>query len=958
MNDRTNTTRTVTSYGNLSGYSLPPTNAAGTHVNQLLVTSYDESKSTWVTKNTSIAYPTVWTDWSSGYTWWGTLPTSTAAQQTCQTRPWSYSLVNTYMTTAHDCYGETTVMYSNYSTATGTFVSYTSIPPPNPTTSVDPDDPHGWLWTIKVDDTLPVVSGVPSGIGDAAIEACITGFPPPPPPNGLQTCTAKPVFNVQTVQFLTATSTSHEDVEPSTASTVASPTSAPLAPTSTRREVLDSSTGTSNLLTSSTPLTSQAASSATTSSAIRSSSEADNVGGAIGSLFRSSSIAASPSKSSVSASNTVPALSDSAPSTTAVVSSPDTEASSAQPRISISSPTADEPATNIPASETPQLSPTTNLPDNSAPASVSVNAPSKETSSVSVPVDDSPANPGVSATGSSPPTSVAGSAALPPISFGSTDIVIATTALPTTDDTGSSTTVPAVVIGTGSAAQTLAQGSTVVIGTGSFANTVVYQTGNSAPRLVVDSTSTVDIRPAAPTSSGGNVIFTTAIPATDEAGSSTDVPAVIVGTGSSAQTIAPGSSAVIGSGNAATTIVYQASGRSTQILAVASGATATITPGAFPALVTTSPSPEAITFEGITTSQAGGRSNAVVVGSRTVGVGSSITLGSGASATVVVVLTSDGTTQLVVGSSTTALAFASPTAAVAATIGGFTASQVAGQTEAVVVGDQTLSAGKIVTVTGPSTTATIALQTNEAGATQLVVGSSTTDLAFATPANLASVTFNGVEASQATGQDSAIVVDGSTLSVGETATITAASTTATVALMTGSDGATHLVVGSSTTTLSLATATASASSRSPFAVGGVTVSPVSGTGPLVVGSQTLSPGSAVTLTIVNQEGSASTFTVSQTTDSADKTVVVAGSVTTTLVPKTSDGVGGAIASGIGGLGGRTTSTGTIGTGSASRSGVASASGIETVDGNAAGRLALGAGRALGVIWMGIILAVL
>lgn len=113
------------------------------------------------------------------------------------------------------------------------------------------------------------------------------------------------------------------------------------------------------------------------------------------------------------------------------------------------------------------------------------------------------------------------------------------------------------------------------------------------------------------------------------------------------QTLAAGSTIVVGSGPSATTIALQASAGNTQV--VVNGKTSTLT-GAAATLA-----PVVIGGSTVTPSVAAGGSTVLNVGGSTVALGSTITLGSGSSATTIAYQISGGQTQVVVNGQTSTL---------------------------------------------------------------------------------------------------------------------------------------------------------------------------------------------------------------------------------------------------------------------------------------------------------------
>lgn len=222
VNNRTNATVTSTSYLTQPAISNQPrlmTNSDGTRVMEITMSLATKSGDEWVTSLTNVTYPTVFTQYNSGYRWWGVLPTTTAdGEAVCSWAPWYVSgapsnriqIRPTYSTLANrtritSSY-TTTIPTTAYQTlAVGPFVTYTSInaygEPPAP----DPDDPKG-LWYMPIGAYFDQELGVPSGISDAAVKLCTEDDWHA---NGFQT--GEPALELTSELYLTLTSTLHDD---------------------------------------------------------------------------------------------------------------------------------------------------------------------------------------------------------------------------------------------------------------------------------------------------------------------------------------------------------------------------------------------------------------------------------------------------------------------------------------------------------------------------------------------------------------------------------------------------------------------------------------------------------------------------------------------------------------------------------------------------------------------------
>lgn len=252
--------------------------------------------------------------------------------------------------------------------------------------------------------------------------------------------------------------------------------------------------------------------------------------------------------------------------------------------------------------------------------------------------------------------------------------------------------------------QTLAAGSSVIVGSGSSTTAVVLQTEGGSPHIVAG-TATAPV----PNPASAEPEASTAPAAPFEVGgvtaSQNSASEIVVGT----QTIAPGSSIIVGSGSSTTAVVLQTDGGATHLIVGSSTAAIPTAPAAAPE--TAAPAP--FTVAGVTVSQ--NSASDLVIGTHTLAPGSSIVLGSGSSTTAVALQTNDGTTQLVVGSSTAAI----PTAAAAAA--------------PIVVGSQTLTPGSTITVGSGTQTTALVLSTNAAGSSAIVVADASTTYTIDAP---------------------------------------------------------------------------------------------------------------------------------------------------------------------------------------------------------------------------------
>jgi hypothetical protein len=307
--------------------------------------------------------------------------------------------------------------------------------------------------------------------------------------------------------------------------------------------------------------------------------------------------------------------------------------------------------------------------------------------------------------------------------------------------------------------------------------------------------------------------------ATTISGSSTDIPAVVLGS----QTIAIGASGSIGTVPVAVTT----SGSHTAVLV--DGSTTHFLPQA---TVTQAESQPKIVVGGSTIT-ANSNSQFIVAG-QTLTPGSSITV-----AGTTIALPKDGQegSMLVVGSSSSILQHQprpTPFAAPSIIIGSST--MTANAESAYIFAGQTLVPGSSITVSGTP----IALQTAGSDGSALVIGSSTSVLQQNLQATVAAAPPVIVGGSTLTANSASdYVVDGQTVKAGSSITVGSGSSTSVVELQ--KEGSrTILVVGSSSSVLQPQPTTV-------VTIGSARITPNADSG-YVVGSQTLAPGaSAITI---------------------------------------------------------------------------------------------------------------
>ncbi|KAH7031816.1 hypothetical protein B0J12DRAFT_732249 [Macrophomina phaseolina] len=214
INTRTNTTTTSTSYFPLpTGYTGPSKDPSFTRTIELNVSTPTGPTGPWSTFLTNVTYPQRYTEYSSGYTWWGKVPTTTSdGASVCSWAPWYWSARQTETGTT----ANSTALSTAYATAMpGAFIAYTSLQPfGDDAAKADPDDPGGvtWLWDGPGSDEF--ANGVPAAYRAGAVPRLCTPtslFPVPPGAETPTLVSVAPVGIFTTAAYLTLTSTVHHD---------------------------------------------------------------------------------------------------------------------------------------------------------------------------------------------------------------------------------------------------------------------------------------------------------------------------------------------------------------------------------------------------------------------------------------------------------------------------------------------------------------------------------------------------------------------------------------------------------------------------------------------------------------------------------------------------------------------------------------------------------------------------
>lgn len=264
VNNRTNNTRTWTSYfEGQSSVSKPklPTNSAGTRTYDITISMPTGAVGGWTTFVTTIAYPSRYTAYPYGYTWWGELATTdSSGASVCSWAPYYFSANNTRITTLYRAGGTMSGPSTDYSlVASGAYVPFLTLDPiGKDTQEIDPEDPGGinWIFDSKGWHS-PSFSTMPPPYGhDAAWKLCKNeGRPDPPSPdwwNPPERLTTRPAEALASREYLTFTSTLHEDFSESVSSsasilTKASPVSeSPEQPTASQTSRHQSDTTTTS----------------------------------------------------------------------------------------------------------------------------------------------------------------------------------------------------------------------------------------------------------------------------------------------------------------------------------------------------------------------------------------------------------------------------------------------------------------------------------------------------------------------------------------------------------------------------------------------------------------------------------------------------------------------------------------------------------------------------------------
>ncbi|TKA70140.1 hypothetical protein B0A49_07720 [Cryomyces minteri] len=314
--------------------------------------------------------------------------------------------------------------------------------------------------------------------------------------------------------------------------------------------------------------------------------------------------------------------------------------------------------------------------------------------------------------------------------------------------------------------QTLVPGSSVTVGSGSAATAVGLQTSNGVTHLIIGTSSSV---------------LPVLVPAAlATAPSLSNVVASPV--------VAVGGYVTLGTGSLAT-VVPLTTNSIGQNAIVVGGTTSVLSPA-------TNLGPALPIFTVNSHTFIGGSSSEYVVGSQTLRLGGSVTIGS----TVVALTTnSAGQSIVIAGGTTSTLSPAALSVPQALTIDGQTLSAISAS--AYVLSGQTLAPGHPITLGSGSSQTVISLATDSAGNSVVVMGSSTSALRF--PTSAGALVLNGQTLTPASASE--YIVAGQTLAPGHPITLGSGVSRTVVSLTTDAAGHSVVVVGSSTSTLPLPT---------------------------------------------------------------------------------------------------------------------------------------------------------
>ena len=247
--------------------------------------------------------------------------------------------------------------------------------------------------------------------------------------------------------------------------------------------------------------------------------------------------------------------------------------------------------------------------------------------------------------------------------------------------------------------------------------------------------------------------------------------------------------------------------------------------------------------------------HAIVINDHMLALGSTITLGSGSSATEVALVTnSKGQTEIVHDQvSMTALALSDSVFGI----------PVTKLTSGVVIGRKTLQVGSSVTLGQGAATTVFALSTDDTGQIEIIQGHATAIIGSS----------DNVFGKPVTGPNGDVAIGSKTLEVGSTITLCSGPAKTEVALETNALGQTEIVQGQWTAVIA------------PIgSVFGEPVSPVSGG--IVIGGKTLELGSTIIL-----DSGASTTRAALETNGLGQTEIIEGQSTEVLLPSaTSEGL--------------------------------------------------------------------
>jgi hypothetical protein len=409
--------------------------------------------------------------------------------------------------------------------------------------------------------------------------------------------------------------------------------------------------------------------------------------------------------------------------------------------------------------------------------------------------------------------------------------------------------------------QTLSVGGSVTVGTGP-SQTIVALSTNQAGNTVLNvggqvSTLGTSVNAGGPFVAGDITLTPTS--------TSTAAQFVVA-----QQTLTVGGSITLGSGVSQTLVALTTN---------AAGATVLNAGGQLSTLSDQQASVAPLVVAGTTLAPIAGSSGAFSVAGTTLSVGGSVTIGVGSASTTILALSTDnaGHTVLVSNGQSSTLAPATTAAPNLILFGtSITANSPASASQGFVISGQTLSVGGTVTLGSGTSATTLALQTDVAGHTIVVLNGVSSTISAAT-AGVAPIIVGGqtITAASLPGDDGGFVVAGQTLTVGGSVTLGSGPSATTIALQTDYEGHTFIVSNGVSSQIAAPT-----TGLAPLTIDGQTISATtlsSGNVGFIIDGQTLAVGGAI------EVGSGSSLTtLALVTDSSGHTLIVSNGHTSEI----------------------------------------------------------------------------